>query len=159
MIMNGLSQGGGTDSRVPVIYTTSYVGTGTSGSSNPNTLTFDFVPEFIWIYALDYSFKTNGTGRTFQSLLRYGTNSSSGGPTNFPFCICANLTTNYENYKGLYYYDNSGPVNTYVKKSNDGKTISWYYSYAGSAEGQFNRADQNYNFTYHVLAIGYKEEA
>lgn len=31
------------------VYTGSYVGTGTSGSSNPNTLTFPFVPKFVFI--------------------------------------------------------------------------------------------------------------
>ena len=157
MIMNGLSQGGGSDSRVPVIYTTSYVGTGTSGQNNPNTLTFDFVPEFIWIYAIYQSNKTNESQRTFESLLRCKiTSSSNDGPTNFPFCMCANLTTNYEKYKGFMYVN--APEYFFTKKSEDGKTISWYYNATYGAMEQFNRNDQYYNYTYHVLAIGYKEE-
>ena len=158
MIMNGLSQGGGSDSRVPVIYTTSYVGTGTSGKDNPNTLTFDFVPEFIWIYWMDYSFKSNGGSRTVSSLIRTASNSSSGGPTSFPFCMCANLTTDYENYKGFTYSASSSSY-VFIKKSEDGKTISWYYNTTYNAAEQFNSNDSNYNFTYHVLAIGYKEES
>lgn len=61
MIMNGLSQGRGSDTRVPVIYTTSYVGTGTYGQNNPNTLTFDFVPEMVVISSDHYYYTTNQT--------------------------------------------------------------------------------------------------
>lgn len=158
MIMNGLSQGGASDNRVPVIYTTSYVGTGTSGQKNPNTLTFDFVPEFIWICAIDHSSKTQESDRNLESLLRCKiTSSSNEGPTNFPFCMCANLTTNYENYKGFMYMD--APNYTFVKKSEDGKTISWYYNSNYSSMEQFNKSDNYRNYIYRVLAIGYKEEA
>lgn len=41
----------------PKIETGSYVGTGTYGASNPNSLTFDFVPEFLFVVgknSLDY---------------------------------------------------------------------------------------------------------
>ena len=31
------------------IYTGSYVGTGTYGENNPNTLTFPFEPKFVWV--------------------------------------------------------------------------------------------------------------
>ena len=34
----------------PRIETGSYVGTGTYGQANPNTLTFGFKPKFVWIY-------------------------------------------------------------------------------------------------------------
>ena len=34
----------------PKIETGSYIGTGTYGQANPNTLTFGFVPKFVWIY-------------------------------------------------------------------------------------------------------------
>ena len=158
MIMNGLSQGGGSNSRVPVIYTTNYLGTGTWGVNNPNTLTFDFVPEFIWIYWIDQSFKSNGGSRTVDSLIRISSNSSSGGPTNFPFCMCNTLTTDYKNYQGFSYFQ-SDYSHVFIKKSEDGKTISWYYDANYSvASLQFNSNDQNYNYIYYVLAIGYKEE-
>ena len=32
----------------------SYTGTGTYGSSNPNSITFNFVPSFLFIYCDDY---------------------------------------------------------------------------------------------------------
>lgn len=156
MIMNGLSQGGGSDSRVPVIYTTSYVGTGTSGSSNPNTLTFDFVPEFIWIYQLDVK---NSSNSSINSLL-HSSGSGTEIPTNFPFCMCSNLTTDYKNNKGFQYYCNAGAMEyLYVKKSEDGKIISWYYDHNNRATEQFNSSSPGSTVTYHVLAIGYKEES
>lgn len=162
MIMNGLSQGGGSDSRVPVIYTTSYIGTGTSGQNNPTSLTFDFIPSFIWIYSLDQAYKNTGTNRTITSQLQTQSSSSSstsGGPTNLPFCNCNDLTTNYENYKGLFYWQTSSWDKIYIKKSEDGKTISWYFNTTYNSKEQFNQADQYQDYTYHVLALGYKEES
>lgn len=156
MIMNGLSQGGGSDSRIPVIYTTSYVGTGTSGQNNPNTLTFDFVPGLIWIYQLDIKTSSNSS---INSLLR-SPGSGSEDPTNFPFCMCSNLTTDYKSNKGFQYHWNEGTMEyLYIKKSEDGKTISWYYDHNNRAEEQFNSSSPGATFTYHVLALGYKEES
>lgn len=71
--------------------------------------------------------------------------------------MCANLTTNYEKYKGFMYINAADYF--FTKKSEDGKTISWYYNATYGAAEQFNKNDQYYNYTYHVLAIGYKEEA
>lgn len=72
--------------------------------------------------------------------------------------MCANLTTNYENYKGFFYYS-TVPMFTYIKKSNDGKTISWYYENSSSSANQFNLTTSDYDYRYHVLAIGHKEES
>lgn len=47
----------GDKARVQVL---SYVGTGTYGSSNPNSLTFDFVPKCVFLQCIDY-----GPYRTF----------------------------------------------------------------------------------------------
>ena len=150
MIMNGLSQGGGSDSRVPVIYTTSYVGTRTYGKDNPNTLTFDFVPEFIWIvYKIEYQ---NNNPIEVKSLLDL-TSSSSTTYTGVPFIITSTLSTTYEQYKGLHMRGNYN--NTWVRRSEDKKSISWYNTFGSYA--QYN--GDMYASTYHVLAIGYKEES
>ncbi len=42
--------GGGTPVGTPTIETGSYVGTGTYGASNPNSLTFRGVPVFVLVY-------------------------------------------------------------------------------------------------------------
>lgn len=39
----------------PKIATGSYVGTGTYGEDNPNSLTFEFNPKILWIYGVAYS--------------------------------------------------------------------------------------------------------
>ena len=147
MIMNGLSQGG-SDSRVPVIYTTSYVGTGTYGVNNPNTLTFDFIPEFIWIYG---SFNPSHTVYDTQYI------SSATGSSSisiFPMFVIERLTTSYTVGQpiltGEFGYDNLSYV-CYSKKSSDSRTIYWYNPVG--AQGNDNGR------TYYVLAIGYKEEA
>ena len=44
----------GDKARVQVV---SYVGTGTSGSDNPVSITFDFVPKSIWVIGMGYSYK------------------------------------------------------------------------------------------------------
>ena len=45
----------GDKARVQVV---SYVGTGTSGSDNPVSITFDFVPKSIWVIGLGYSYES-----------------------------------------------------------------------------------------------------
>ena len=41
------------------IQTGSYVGTGTYGANNPCSLTFDFVPKFLYIKSMYFSFSTS----------------------------------------------------------------------------------------------------
>lgn len=114
------------------IETGSYVGTGTYGSSNPNSVTFGFKPKIIfWFltpnvtneYALDYT--------SFRNVIT---------PIEF-------FTTEYKAYKKPYlYYDNAS--SGYAKISEDGKTISWYHTYS---------ADQQSNISgtkYYYVAIG-----
>ena len=154
MIMNGLSQGGGSDSRVPVIYTTSYVGTGTSGQNNPTSLTFDFIPSFIWIALGDGTVYENG-----NSGIGYSTLTQSSVYVGMPIIFCDNLTTSYkETFMYCSYYFET-QKNIYAKKTSDGKTISWYIT---NSDGSIQASNVQYNYsntTYHVLAIGYKEES
>ena len=108
------------------IATGSYVGTGTYGESNPNSLTFDFEPKLV-IIGLDVN-DSNATIRTATF-------------------FCFYLPTDYKTYS--YRYTNGGSMynkETYYAKL-DGKTLSWYTSV--SVEEQLN-----FSKTYHYLAIG-----
>lgn len=90
---------------VPKIETGSYIGTGTYGSSSPNSLTFGFVPKFFSVGGLNIT--SNGyvesAGRGQIMLI------SNGG-----------LSTGY------------GNGNTYYKI--EGKTISWYNDNSASQQ-------------------------
>lgn len=89
----------GDKARVQVL---SYVGTGTYGSSNPNSLTFDFVPKLLLINSDDKS-------AYYICLTLFGTM----------------LTGTYEAYS---FFDASGnmgyPDSSYARKN--GKNIQWY---------------------------------
>lgn len=103
----------------------SYVGTGTKGYDNPNSLTFSFVPKFVWC---------------------------AGAPTDFgnssyvSMVMMDVLSTEYQRYAGFGWRSDG-----YGKKSSDGKTITWYYSGNNSdANYQFNYSGK----TYYYIAIG-----
>lgn len=119
------------------IETGSYVGTGTYGSSNPNSLTFGFAPKLFSIYGTRY-------------IGIPGHNEISSTCTNsirnniLPFDV---LSTSYgQRLSPNVYLDNARDI-SYAKKSEDGKTISWY---ADSADHQNNMSD----FSYFYFAIG-----
>ena len=57
---------------IPHIATGSYVGTGSYGSANPNTLTFDFVPQMVAVVI------NAGTGCEYGTLLVRGQTKSGG---------------------------------------------------------------------------------
>ena len=113
----------------PQIATGSYVGTGTYGASNPNTLTFDFAPEMVVIYSMADANKR---------LLNIGGTGVHAIPT-------ANLTTSYQAGRGFYY--DTTPSSGYTRKAEDGKTIQWY---ATGPAIQFNTT----SYTYYYTAIG-----
>ena len=103
----------------------SYTGTGTYGSSNPNSLTFDFEPKAIFMWAVDNSIR-------FPNTL---------AATTYIAAIPAN---------NVYYYggfDYPGQTRGKIKRSIDGKTITWYSTDPGY---QLNSSA----FTYYYLAIG-----
>lgn len=115
------------------IATGSYVGTGTFGASNPCSLTFDFVPQLVWIYLVQgvggFSFDTTNQDKAVVV-------------QNIPA-----LDTGYHNYCGFcnsYSYRQE----SYGRKSPDGKSIYWYNTKYASA--QLN--DSTYRYYY--LAIG-----
>ena len=117
----------------------SYVGTGVSGASAPNSLQFTFVPKTLEI--LGYSYVSEG--KTLFKMAYQNSNS-------YPLLIAERLGTEYAEGTGLYdganytnVYSNPG----YAKKSADGKTIYWY---AVNADVQFNRQ----GYTYYYRALG-----
>lgn len=113
------------------IATGSYTGTGTYGSSNPNSLTFDFVPRLVVITGQKYSFND------------YYNPAYAAGikGTIIPQFLTSRYTNRCPPYK-----DNA-TSNAYTKKSSDGKTIIWYNS---SADYQINEL----NVTYTYIAFG-----
>lgn len=112
------------------IQTGSYVGTGTYGPSNPCSLTFNYTPRILWIYAF----------------IRTDHNKYMTLADPFPFLFDWASTT---------YKNNIGPaastakgMYSYVKCSDDRRTIYWYNtkqdSNASTAVYQLNYKDAIY---------------
>lgn len=112
---------------VPKIEMGSYAGTGTYGESNPNTLTFGFVPKFVWIY----------------EWLRGNQWFDAGDITKVPFGIIP------ERDFGRYFppCNSSGDSNTAYSKR-VGTTLSWYNEESAGAQLNYS------NSTYYYIAIG-----
>lgn len=113
----------------------SYVGTGTYGSSNPNSLSFSFAPKIIWCA------------------------SSPQEQYSWEYVTCVQtdiLSTSYQTYAGFGRNTQSNSnILTQGRKSADGKTFFWYNGYDGSsasygAQYQLNTSGK----TYHYTAIG-----
>ena len=102
----------------------SYVGTGTYGSSNPNSLTFGFEPK-VFMFDTSYTLHYGGLSRVIFDLLPTSEYISYG----YPFC-------------------SSGSDSGWAKKSTDGKTLFWYNS--SDSSNQMNYSGK----TYYYIAIG-----
>lgn len=100
----------------PKIEVGSYVGTGTYGQANPNTLTFGFVPKLVWIY---------------EANTRYI--STSAGYNGLWFASWPYLS---------YLLDSGTTVTRYASLS--GETLSWYES--SSAFNQLNDSEKVYTY-------------
>ena len=111
------------------IQTGSYIGTGTYGSNNPNTLTFDFEPKLLIVAGTVNGHSTNQV---------YG------------------VTVIYiegQNEYGFLVQTNAGYVNGNVYR--DGNTISWYNTDSSSQYSpglQFNISGETYSY----IAFGYR---
>lgn len=114
----------------PKIETGSYVGTGTYGQANPNTLTFGFVPKFVWIYAW------------VRGSYWYNTSSNSEVAV-IPFDVIPQ--GEFGRHYPPFASSNSGGY-SYSKRA--GKTLTWYNTKDNT--GQFNMN----NVTYYYIAIG-----
>ena len=109
------------------IETGGYVGTGTYGKSNPNSLTFGFEPIAILLFGM--------------------TPSISNGVPNEPSAVVPTYMMPANN---TYYYggfEQASQSRGEVKKSIDGKTIAWYST---SASYQHNAS----GYHYYYIAIG-----
>lgn len=111
----------------PKIETGSYVGTGTYGKANPNTLTFGFVPKFVWIYG----FKRNDAWYDAGDVTKVPVGIIPEGDFGRHFPPCSSTESS----------------NTAYSKR-VGTTLSWYNT--GSAGDQLNYSDS----TYYYIAIG-----
>lgn len=112
------------------IVTGSYVGTGTVDEIQPNSLTFEFEPNFVWIFGYK---SPNEISQTFLS-------SSLDCVVVYPKSLSFNFTLNTGfGIDGKYRYG---------KISTDYKTISWYNTVNNYA--QLNVL----NNTYYYIAIG-----
>lgn len=108
----------------PKIEMGSYVGTGTYGSSNPNTLTLPFVPKTI-----EFIGSEGGTYNNYQ------------GTDPYPVIVSADYLT--DEYQYVVIYD-SGQANDFQYMKLDGTTLSWYYG--KSATGQLNQSGIKYYY-------------
>lgn len=113
----------GDKARVQVV---SYVGTGTYGSSNPNSLTFDFVAKFI----MELGSSSGKEGIYFPG---------EGGVATIPNF----LDNDYRSRCGF-----GDLTYSWCKKSTDGKTITWY-----STRDQYKQ-ENSAGVTYYYVAIG-----
>lgn len=118
-----------------IIETGSYVGTGTYGSSNPNSLTFDFEPKIVFLYMGYNELLGSNTMSFFTSVQSYYSNNMI-----FPEA----LTTTYKENMGFALMNGT----SYGKKSSDGKKIFWYHTH--SAIEQHNKSGEVYRY----IAIG-----
>ena len=105
------------------IQTGSYIGTGTYGENNPNTLTFNFAPKLLWFVAY-YKSPENQVGQF-------------GG---YNILSSDALTTSMNKYK--FTGSNSHADYSYASKSSDGKTFSWYNT--AGYDQQFNTQGRKY---------------
>lgn len=104
-----------------IVQAGSYVGTGTYGAANPSTLTFDFAPALLIVSQHElYYANLNSQFVLFMQM----------------------LGTEYTNinFHGSQYSD-------YLKRSADGKTLSWYSTVSVTA--QYNEPT-----SYNWIAIG-----
>ena len=111
-----------TDSKAK-IQTGSYVGTGTYGAGNPCSLTFDFVPKFLYIKS---------------------TNSSSAG-----FFLPHTLTNTFQSFAYQGFIQNTAIQSGNCYGKMEETTLSWYNKMSSEGVGgQFNNSG-----TYHYIAL------
>lgn len=133
---NVLHTGNLSDLRVARIAIGSYVGTGTHGANNPNSLTFDFVPKAVFMIGTKNS---DGVHKAYM----FGYDTGGNGLSQHTAMYYDLLTTNYvvDVGFGMPY---GGSSKQYGKRSDDGKTFSWYADYSSSY--QLNDAGTTYYY-------------
>jgi hypothetical protein len=130
-VMSGVLQAWSKDRPVDTkIVTGSYIGTGTYGAKNPNSITFDFAPILFWVV------KYRVEGNTYFAQEE---NES-------PMIYTPILSENYTEGGG--FYNDSAASRSYAKVADNGKTIIWYH--ADNASKQLNSS----GYAYYYIAIG-----
>lgn len=125
------------------IATGKYNGTGTSGSSNAKSLTFDFAPRII-ILTHDYFDADVIDIGGWRDLINRGFAYGTSGKNTQIIINADTLTTSYQSGLG---FAVEGSYTPSAKKSADGKTITWYGSNAASQANETKH-------TYYYVAIG-----
>lgn len=116
-----------------IIASGSYVGTGTNGYNNPNSLTFDFAPKMVFMTALQSSVGSP------SPLFGYS------DPEYYHYVMCGDaLSTEYASVG----FGTAAWPDYHGRKSEDGKTFYWYVETNASA--QLNAAGA----IYYYVAIG-----
>lgn len=120
----------GDKARVQVV---SYVGTGTYGESNPNSLTFNFAPKIVkFLFQVEVGIGNHSKIENFQQ------------DDEQYYMVSDRLTTEFAQGEGFGY--NSYAVRG--KKSADGKTFTWYTGISSQAQGNQN------GMKYYFIAFG-----
>lgn len=119
-----LIHAGNVSTFVEPIQMVSYVGTGTYGASNPTSVTFEFAPKLVLLL--------EGSGENANKVKI--THQHMSG-----------LTTEYKTYSDTLMDRGGGSItgSAYIKKSADGKTLTWYAS--ADAYTQFNSTSTPYS--------------
>ena len=127
------------------IATGSYVGTGTFGADHPCSLTFDFVPKLVFVFAY-YENPDPGGNRARYIPLGNGIENHDEDA-----CLCvldtSKIGTDYTAGFGLGYIHSQNSL--WAKKSPDGRTVSWYNAYnsrLGPEMYQFNTSGWEFFF-------------
>lgn len=102
----------------PKIETGSYVGTGTYGSANPNTLTFGFAPKIVCVFG-----------------------PTAGSELGNPLTHCAMILTGDAGFRS----DSGRIIGYFVVHQITGNTVSWY-STDSQPDSQGNIANNTYNY-------------
>lgn len=116
----------------------SYIGSGTYGEQNPNTLSFNFPPSCVFLVGVKN--RSDGTVNPIYNGAMRST------------VVMAAITTNYKEGCGFGLHGSNG-VNNYAKKSPDGKTLYWYIK----PQSGYNYPSNQYNddtSQYYWVAVG-----
>lgn len=98
------------------------VGTGSSSSSSPCSLTFNFAPKFVAALCYSDSYERNGTTYYWENLFWFT-------PNEHNFVKMDRLLTSFDStQKYNFYRESSWSSSSSAWKSSDGKTLYWYGS-------------------------------
>ena len=108
----------------------SYKGRGNLGEYQPSSVTFDFAPKVLFMLGYYNSTNIQASVRSFD---------------NFADVIFTeDLTTSFRNTRGFLCTSSSTGISRYAKKSEDGKTISWYVTGSSDSGAQCDASGCTY---------------